>query len=76
MQEVDVIVGEEVAIEVKGTNKVHTKHMKGLRALKEEGIVKKFIVVSLDKYEQVSEDGILCLHWREFLKRLWSKELY
>lgn len=76
MQEVDLIIGDDLAIEIKSTHKVHGKHMKGLRALKEEKIIKKFMVVSLDPYRQETEDGIRCLHWKEFLNCLWTRKLF
>lgn len=74
-QEVDLIIGDDVAIEVKSTGKIHNKHMKGLRALKEEGLIKNYYVISLDPFKQVTEDGIICLHWKEFLELLWTKQL-
>jgi predicted AAA+ superfamily ATPase len=75
-QEVDLIIGDKLAIEVKGTSKIHSKHMKGLRALKEEGLIENYMVVSLDTFEQKSEDGIRCLHWKDFLDLLWAKKLF
>jgi predicted AAA+ superfamily ATPase len=41
--EVDLVIGNGAAIEVKATALVQDKHFKGLRALKEEGLLKRYI---------------------------------
>lgn len=73
--EVDLVLGTEIAIEIKGTHLVQDKHLKGLRALKEEGIHKRFLVVSLDLERRRTADGIEILPWKDFLKSLWNDEL-
>lgn len=70
--EVDCIIGDELAVEVKATDLVQDRHLKGLRALKEEGLIKEYCVVSCDQNKRVTEDGITIYPWREFLSRLWS----
>jgi len=74
--EVDLIIGDSLAIEIKSTTKVSDKHLKGLRALKEEQLIDQFMIVSLDTFEQKSDDGIIFLHWNEFLNRLWNDKLF
>ena len=69
-------IGNDLAIEIKSAKKIHPKHLKGLKALQEENLIKNFMVVSLDDFEQVTDEGIACLHWSTFLKRLWSGELF
>ena len=71
-REVDVIIGDQLAIEVKSTYLVQDKHLKSLRCFKEEGLVKSHIVVSLDESERLLSDGIRVLPWRVFLDKLWS----
>lgn len=71
-REVDFIIGDEVAIEVKSIKIVTDKHLANLRALKEEGIFSSYIVVSREESPRMLADGILVLPWREFLERLWS----
>lgn len=71
-REVDFIIGDEVAIEVKSTKIVTDKHLSNLRAFKEEGIFSSYIVVSREESPRMLADGILVLPWREFLERLWS----
>jgi len=73
--EVDFIMGTELAIEVKGTDLVSDKHLKGLRALKEEGLIKNYGVVSQDMNDRLTPDGIRIWSWRSFLQKLWSRQL-
>ncbi|MBF0502879.1 MAG: hypothetical protein HQM09_22280 [Candidatus Riflebacteria bacterium] len=73
--EVDLVLGTDVAVEIKGTSLVQDKHMKGLRALKEEGIHKRFIIVSLDRHVRKTADGIDTTPWETFLGKLWNKDL-
>ena len=73
--EVDLIVGHKLAIEIKSTSLVQDKHLKGLRALSEEGLIKKYIVVSLDANERIINDKIHILPWKSFLNKLWKNQL-
>ncbi len=73
-QEVDLIVGDEIAVEIKAAARITNRHRKGLLALKEEGILKKFYVVSNDPIRAV-HDGIIQIHWKEFLEQLWRGEI-
>ena len=70
--EVDFIIGSKLALEVKGTNLVKNKHLKGLRALKEEKLIHTYGVVSLDLNDRLTEDGIHIWSWKSFLQKLWS----
>jgi predicted AAA+ superfamily ATPase len=73
--EVDFILGNhEVAIEVKGTNNVQSRHLKGLTSFSEEYEVKKLIVVSNDPLERIVGD-VTVLPWRIFLQKLWAGEI-
>jgi len=74
--EVDFVLGEnEIAIEVKSTGMVTNKHMKGIRAFKEEYQSRSYIVVSMDTNPRRTEDGIEILPWQIFLDRLWADEI-
>ena len=74
--EVDFILEDmDVAIEVKGSERVHSKHTKGLRALLEEHKVKRAIVVCLEKQPRRLGSSIEVLPWQTFLEMLWSGEL-
>ena len=72
--EVDFILGQKLALEVKGTDLVSDKHLKGLRAFKEEGLVESYGVVSLDSHERITDDGIYIWPWQVFLSKLWAGE--
>ena len=69
-QEVGLLIGTDFAIEIKSTQSVHSKHLKGLRALQEEGLFQKYLVVSRDPYCREIEKGIFNVHWQEFLTQL------
>jgi uncharacterized protein len=73
--EVDVLIEREVAIEVKSTPEVSAKHLKGLRALMEEKIFPRNIVVCTAHLKRVTEDGIEILPWQDFLQLLWRGKI-
>ena len=71
MHEVDFCVDDCLAIEVKASRNLSEKQLKGLKALREEGIFKQFIVVCQEEHPRIV-DGISILPWRFFLEQLWS----
>ena len=73
--EVDLILDNLWAIEIKGTKSTQDKHLKGLRALKEEGKIQHFAVVSCDRLERKTQDGISIIPWKVFLKKLWNGKI-
>ena len=74
--EVDFILGDmNVAIEVKGSRRIHSTHTRGLRALLEEHTVKRAVIVSLEKQSRKLDSSIEVLPWQVFLETLWSGEL-
>ena len=73
--EVDLIIGNELAIEIKGTELVQDKHLKGIRAFKEEHLVERYVVVSNDPQKRVTADGIHIYPWNNFLDKLWAGEI-
>ncbi len=75
-REVDFIIKDEVAIDVKCAKSITDKHLKNLRELKEEGIFSKYIVVSREESARMLDDGILILPWKTFLERLWNKDIF
>lgn len=73
--EVDFILGQhQVALEVKGTDTISSRHLSGLRAFKEEYAVKKSIVVCTEPRPRLIGD-VYILPWLEFLKQLWAGEI-
>lgn len=70
--EVDLIIGNEIAIEIKSSERINESHLKGLKAFSEEGLIKKYFLVSNDKNERIIS-GVQCLHWTSFLKLVRDK---
>ena len=74
--EVDFVLDDmNVAIEVKGSQRVHSTHTRGLRALLEEHTVKRAVIVSLEKQQKKLDSSIEVMPWQVFLNTLWSGEL-
>ena len=73
--EVDFVLGTDLAIEVKATSLVTERHLKGLRAFKEEGLVSILGVVSLDPDYRQTKDGIHIWPYETFLTLLWDGKL-
>jgi len=69
--EVDLLIGKKVAIEIKSTSSVTDRTLKGLKALKEEGIFTRYIVVSLDPERRVIDDTFEIFPVKQFLAELW-----
>ncbi len=75
-KEVDVVIGDaKVAIEIKSTEHVETKHTKGLNAFKEEHPDCRLVLVSLDPITRRSGDTEL-IYILDFLKMLWDGEIF
>jgi predicted AAA+ superfamily ATPase len=73
--EVDFILGDnEVAVEVKSSSMVNSRHLKGLKSFAEEYKVKKMLVVSTDPYPR-QIDEITVLPWQLFLQQLWEGQI-
>ena len=72
--EVDFIIGNQIAIEVKATKKVSSKHLKGVKSLMEEKKLEKYYLISQDPIA-LKQDGICILPWEDFIKRLWDGEI-
>ncbi len=74
-QEVDFIIKEKIAIEVKATKRVSPRDLKGLQALMEEGLIEKYILVCRTDYPELLDNGILILPYKDFLSDLWSGKI-
>ena len=71
--EVDFVIGDDIAIEVKATDMVSEKHLKGLKIFTEEIKCKHKLVVSCDERPRLIGD-ITILPWKIFLENLWAGE--
>lgn len=74
-QEVDFVVGDQIAVEVKSSAKISERDSKGLRALAEEQLIKRYLIVSRDPTRRRVADGIEALSWQDFLDDLWAGKL-
>ena len=73
--EVDFILGKhEVAIEVKSSNKISSKHLGGIRAFRTEYNVKRSIIVCTENLPRILDETEI-LPWELFLERLWRNEI-
>ena len=72
--EVDFIVGDHTAIEVKSSKRISKADLKALKMLVEEKSFKNFFVVSRDEVS-AKFGKINCLHWETFLKKLWNHKI-
>lgn len=73
--EIDFILGNmEVAIEVKGSQRVHEGNLRALVALREEWKPKKVLLVCLEK-EPRETCGIKVLPVWQFFEQLWAGEI-
>jgi len=71
-REVDFILGDkELAIEIKGSSRVHEGDIGALQALLEDGPVKKCCIVCLEKQPRQLTKNIEAIPWQSFVERLW-----
>ena len=73
--EVDFVVGDQLAIEVKGSTSASSRMTKGLRAFRKQFEVQHLCLVSRDPIERI-EDGIQFLPYQKFLRKLWAGEWF
>src|SRR5690606_36086025 len=73
--EIDFVLGDnEVAIEIKSSDNINERHMKGLKSFSEEYTVKHSILVCNEPLPR-KHQGIWILPWKVFLEKLWAGEL-
>lgn len=73
--EVDLIIDDNFAIEIKSSDNITAKHLKGLKAINEEGIFSNLICISTCEAKRKTKDGVTVYPWQEFLKDLWSDKI-
>jgi len=74
-QEVDFVIGDNFAVEVKAGKEIRPRDLKGLKALLEETPLKYKIIVSLSEQKsRLIEKQFLVLPYKTFLKKLWNKQ--
>jgi uncharacterized protein len=73
--EVDFILGDkDLALEIKGSVRIHESDIKTIQALLEDGPVKKCCIVCLEKQPRFLTDDIEAIPWQLFIERLWQGE--
>ncbi|HAS82341.1 MAG TPA: hypothetical protein DCS43_06630 [Verrucomicrobia bacterium] len=72
--EVDFILGDATAIEVKAKKNIGPGDLRGIRALKEENRLQHYMIVSMEPVERRIGD-ISILPWKQFLQELWAGNL-
>lgn len=73
--EVDFVINDRVALEVKASPTIQSHHLKGLRAIHEDFPLMDRIIVSLDERPRMTDDRIRIIPWRIFLSELWEGKL-
>lgn len=71
--EVDFIIGDHTAVEVKAKENLSVSDLKPLRALSEEKKLKRYLCVSLEPRRRRFED-VMVLPYKDFLEALWNGE--
>jgi len=73
--EVDAIIGAgRIAIEIKSTEEIQSRHTKGLKAFQEEFPECRLITVSFDSRPRIA-NGVEVYPVNDFLKKLWNHEI-
>lgn len=73
--EVDFVIDDEVAVEVKATTRPNSDDIKGLQAIQEEGHFKRRLLVCRTSKPQTIQ-GIEILPYAVFLDRLWADSIF
>ncbi len=66
----------KAAIEIKSTEDIQNKHLKGLRTFATEHPECRKILVSLDRITRTTDDSIEIMYVNDFLRQLWAGELF
>lgn len=73
--EVDFVLNRKLAIEVKSSAVVAERDLKGLRALREEGLLDRYVCMCREGRRRES-DGIEIVPWDLFLTELWQTHFH
>ena len=72
--EVDFVIGNRFAIEVKAAKTIHPSDLRGLRGLAMVETFDQRILVSKEEFPRTTSDGIQIMPWRHFLTQLWQSQ--
>jgi predicted AAA+ superfamily ATPase len=73
--EVDFVINDAIAIEVKGSSSIQARDCKGIRALAEDTTLQRKIIITNEKLPRTLDDGIEIMPIDYFLRALWSGEI-
>ncbi len=73
--EVDFLVGDTIAIEVKASSRISPRDLRGLQALSEDVRLTKRIVVCTEPRTRTLDDGVVVMPVERFMQRLWADEI-
>ena len=73
-REVDFVLGDELAIEVKSSAKIGQNDLCGLREIAREQRFRARLLICQEPVARLTDDGILILPIKDFLNRLWAGE--
>ena len=76
--EVDFLINEKIAIEVKISKNLHNSELKGIKAISEELDIEKSFVVCLEPKKRLiqhNKKDIIIMHVEKFLSDLWSGKI-
>lgn len=72
--EVDLIIGKDIAIEIKFAKQMKDEFFTHLEVLKEEDICKKYLIIGRFP-SSGTKDGITYMPYQQFLKSLWEGKI-
>lgn len=73
--EVDFVIDGRIAVDVQAKTAIAPRDLRGLRALAEEGVMRRLVCVSLER-ERRRVDGIELMPLTDFLLALWNGGFY
>ena len=74
--EVDLVLDDGIAIEIKSSKRVTKSDWKGLNNIADEGPWKLRLLVSQDEVERRPEKNLRFVYWEVFLQELWNDEIF
>ena len=74
--EVDFLIEEKVAIEVKASSRITSRDERGLQALKEDLKLERMIIVCNETNPRFTDSGVEVLPVEKFLASLWGNKIF
>ena len=74
--EVDFIISDHTAIEVKATTNVSRRDQKNLLKISEETTFNHLLIVSNDPIHKRFETGVRCIPFSDFVDQLWNRDFF